>query len=115
MTPEQRRRAGKAVEHRIAEMNATLTTVATAAAVSPKTIRSVINGEHWPTDAVQSGIESALRWREGELHARSVQDGTDGAIDALSDVQLAEALAARLRDRERRSLQMRRRNGPPET
>ena len=64
ITPEQRQRAGRAVAGRIAEMRSTPAAVARAAGVDPKTVRSLINGTHWPCDETQSRVEAVLRWRE---------------------------------------------------
>lgn len=113
MTPEQRRRAGKAVDDRIGEMASNPTAVARAAHVDPKTVRSLISGEHWPSDAVQERLERVLRWRPGGLHARSVRGGTDGALDALTDSELAAELLRRIQDAERRQARLRAENGRP--
>lgn len=105
MTPEQRRRAGRAVAARIAEMNATPTSIARAAEVSAATVRALIKGTHWPTDHVQDQIEMALRWRRGEIHARSV--GGDGQLDGFTDLQLAQELTRRIRVHHERDLRQR--------
>lgn len=107
MTPEQRQRAGRAVADRIAEMAATLTTVARAADISPKTLRAVIQGQRWTTDAVQSRLEAVLRWREGEIAARAIRGGTNGGLAALTDAELAAELLRRVNDRDRRESQLR--------
>lgn len=101
MTPEQRRRAGRAVAERIAAMSATPTAIAHRAGVSPKTVTALIRGETWPTDAVQERLEAAMGWRPGALVVRSVRGGIDGALDALSDVELSAELTRRLVEREK--------------
>lgn len=104
MITEQRRRAGRAVASRIAEMHATLTEIARVAEVSPKTVRALIRGTHWPTDHVQASLERALRWRPGEIHARSCEDGN---LDRFSDLQLATELVQRMEARHQQDAQLR--------
>lgn len=100
MTPEQRERAGHAVEARIADMASTPTALAHRAGVSPKTVTALIRGQRWPTEAVQGRIERALGWRPGALVVRAVRGGLDGAVDGLTDVELAAELMRRLAERE---------------
>lgn len=88
-------------------MAATPAAIARAAGLDPKTVRSLIDGEHWPSDYTQSRVEAALRWSEGEIVRRAVRGGIDGALDALTDVELATELLRRLNDRERRDKQLR--------
>jgi transcriptional regulator with XRE-family HTH domain len=109
MNAEQRSRAGRAVADRIAEMNAATTTVARAAGVSPKTLRSLMHGDRWPTNTVQAAIEAVLRRRPGEIaaYAVGVHDGGRALLDSLSDVELAAVLVRRLTERERRNARMR--------
>lgn len=101
MTPEQRRRAGRAVAERIAAMSATPTAIARTARVSPNTLLAVIRGQRWPSDEVQARIEDALGWRSGGLTVRAVRGGVDGALDGLTDLDLATELARRLSERDR--------------
>ena len=75
MTPEQRRRAGRAVAERIREMNATISAVARAARVDPGTLWGLIGGRTWPRDAIQTRIEEALGWDLGEILVRAAIDG----------------------------------------
>lgn len=107
MTPEQRQRAGRAVADRIAEMAATPSSVARAAGVHVKTVRSAIRGDHWPTDAVQSLVETVLQWPEGELAMRAVMGHAERALDAYSDLELAAELTRRIEARGRRDAQLR--------
>jgi transcriptional regulator with XRE-family HTH domain len=107
MNASQKQRAGRAVAQRIAQMNATPTTVARAAGISPKTLRALMQGERWPTDAVQQQIESVLRWRNGELVMRAVQGDIDRGMDIHTDTELAAELLRRLEARERREARLR--------
>lgn len=104
---EQRRRAGRAVENRIAELGATQEAVAKAAGVSLRTLHSVIHGEHWPTNAVRSRLEPVLRWRESEITRRALGDGT-GSLAGFTDAELAKELAERLAERESHEARLRR-------
>jgi hypothetical protein len=90
-------------------MAATAATVARAAGIHPKTVRGLISGKHWPTDAVQSSIEAVLGWREGEIVARAA--GESGSLDDLTDVEVAAELHRRLAERERRVTQFRASSG----
>lgn len=92
---------------RIREMHATPTAVARAAGIDPKTIRALIRGDHWPKDAIQERIENVLRWNPGTVHARSVRSGTDITLESLTDVELADELARRLRQRHGRESRLR--------
>lgn len=107
MNARQKQRAGRAVSERITQMAATPTTVARAAGISPKTLRALIQGQRWPTDAVQRQIESVLRWRDGELVMRAVQGDVDRAMDIHTDSELAGELLRRLEARERREARLR--------
>lgn len=99
VTPEQRRRAGAAVAARIAQLRATAAGTARSADIHPKTLRAIIRGDRWPTDTVQSQLERALRWHEGELAVHAVGARADGLLDAFSDAELARELARRLTDK----------------
>ena len=83
---------------------ATLTGVAREAGVDPKTLRSLMRGEHWPSDDVQDRIERTIGWQPGQIHMCSVRDVAAGAIDGLTDAELAVELARRLTDRRRREV-----------
>lgn len=107
MTPEQRHRAGRAVEQRIKEMHATPTAVARAAGIDPKTVRALIRGDHWPGDAIQERLERVLRWRPGALQACSVRGSMAGSMEDLTDTELADELARRLRVRARNESRLR--------
>jgi predicted transcriptional regulator len=104
VTPEQRKRAGRAIAVRIEETHTTPAAIARAAGVDPKTVRSLIRGDHWPTDDVQERLEKALDWQPGQIHMCSVRDAPAGAIDNLTDAELAVELARRLTDRRRREV-----------
>lgn len=84
----------------IAAMSATPSAMARAAGVSPSTLLALIHGERWPSDEVQYRIEEALGWRPGAIVVRAVRGGLDGALDALTDVEIAAELTRRLRERE---------------
>lgn len=88
-------------------MAATPTTIARAAGISPKTLRAIIHGDRWATDAVQSQLEAVLRWHEGELAVHAVGGGIDGSLDALTDVELSAELTRRLRVRAARDARLR--------
>lgn len=102
VTPEQRRRAGRAVAERIEAMAATPTAIARLAGISPKTVTALIRGDTWPTEAVQERLEAVMGWRPGALVVRAVRGGLDGALDALTDVELSAELTRRLVDRDKR-------------
>lgn len=87
-------------------MAATPTTIARAAGISPKTLRAIMNGDRWATDAVQSQLEAVLRWNRGELAVHAVGAGPNG-VDGLTDVELAAELTRRLRARAARDARLR--------
>jgi hypothetical protein len=108
MTPEQRRRAGQAVASRIKEMQASPVSVARAAGIDPKTLRNLIDGRAWPTNATQGRIEEVLRWRQGELTARATNVSAASLLVELTDSEIAAELWRRCRERETRESRLRR-------
>lgn len=100
VTPEQHQRAGRAIAAQIAAMASTPTAIARRAKVSPSTLLALIHGTRWPSDDVQERVETALGWRPGAIVVRAVRGGLDGALDAMTDVELSAELTRRLRDRE---------------
>lgn len=83
-------------------MASTPTAIAHRARVSPNTLLALMRGDRWPSDELQERIEVALGWRPGALVVRAVRGGLDGALDALTDAQLALELARRLTERDAR-------------
>lgn len=92
MTPEEKRRAGRAVASRIAWLRTTVPAVARQAGVDPKTIRSLISGDTWPTARTRERINSALDWPRGEL-ARRASD--ESGLATFETVQLLSELCRR--------------------
>lgn len=103
----QRRRAGRAVDNRIKAMQRTRAGVARAAGIDVKTLRSIIRGERWPSDDAQARLEAVLRWRDGEMTVQAVHSDHAGTLAALSDLDLANELTRRIRDRDRQARRMR--------
>lgn len=101
MNARQRQRAGQAVAARMAELAVTPTTVSRAAGISTKTLRALVRGERWPTEAVQLRVEQVLRWPSGEIATRAVT-GRGGVLDGVADVDLAAELLRRLEAQQRR-------------
>lgn len=103
MNARQRQRAGQAVADRMTELAVTPTTVSRAAGISTKTLRALVRGERWPTDAVQQRVEHVLRWPSGEIATRAVLGARQGLLlGDLADVELAAELLRRLEVRDRR-------------
>jgi len=107
MTREQKERAGRAIAERVAEMQESMTAVAHAARIAPTTLRSIVRGKRWPTDAVQAQIEAALRWRPGEMTVRAVRTHADVTVAMLTDAELSAELTRRIRARDRRDARLR--------
>lgn len=109
MNAAQRRRISQAVASRIREMpGASAAAVARAAHVDPKTIRKLVRDGLTPCDdAAQSRIERVLKWPAGEITERAVRDGSDRAVDAMTDLDLSIELTRRLEERSRRDAQLR--------
>lgn len=103
MNAAQRERAGRAVAERMAELAITLTTAARAAGISTKTLRALVRGERWPTEAVQQRIEQVLRWPNGEIATRAVVGVPNGHLDRVTDAELAAELLRRIEARDRRA------------
>lgn len=61
------KRAGRAVAARRMELGASQASLAKAAGVDAKTLRSLERGERWPQDANRAKIATALQWRHGAL------------------------------------------------
>jgi transcriptional regulator with XRE-family HTH domain len=94
-TIEQRRkRAGLAVQARIAALHVTATDIARLAGVDPKTIRGLINGTSWPRTSTQARIEEALGWDEGEIVRRATSE--DRPLAAYSTGELLSELCRRI-------------------
>lgn len=88
-TPEQRRRAGRAVAARIADLQTSVAEVARRAQIDPRTLRTLANGTRWPRAAVRARITDALHWPAGEITRRAI-GGRPGLSDYTSRELLAE-------------------------
>jgi predicted transcriptional regulator len=94
VTPEQRRRAGLAVAARLRELNKTVPEVARHAGISPSTIRSLINGEHWPNPRTVESVHRVLGWPDDELLRRAL-DG-DTRLHGFRTIDLVREVCRRL-------------------
>lgn len=92
MTPQERSRAGRAVQERIYERGKTITQVAREAQLDPKTIYGLIRGERWPRADAIARIEAALDWCPGEIYRRG-RDGLESLHGYTSRDLLSELLA----------------------
>jgi ribosome-binding protein aMBF1 (putative translation factor) len=81
-----RKLAGDAVRTRLDELQESAASLARRAAVDPKTIRSLINGESWPTAKTRGRIEKALDWPDGTMVRRAMSD--DEGLAAYSTREL---------------------------
>lgn len=67
LTPEERRRAGDAVEARRQELALTQHQLARRAHVASDRVGVIERAEEWPQTRTRKAIEAALGWREGTL------------------------------------------------
>jgi len=74
-TPEERKRAGLAVDARISGLHTNAAAIARRAGIDPKTLRALLAGESWPTAATRARICEALDWPIGELSRRALDGG----------------------------------------
>ncbi len=75
-----------AVANRIREQRLTAAKLARVAGVDPRTVRLLIDGRRWPTQATRDALCDALGWPRGEITRRS-----DGRPE-LHEYTLAELL-----------------------
>lgn len=98
MTPDERRRAGRAVEQRMTDLGCTIAELAHKAGVDRKTVRALIAGRPTSTRTRQA-VAKALDWPPGEMLRRAVlttpivRGGT--ALDAFSTIELLEEILRR--------------------
>lgn len=97
-TPEEQRRAGKAVAEQIENTGRTAAEVARVAGIDVKTLRALLTGARWPRAQVRNRIEEALGWPRGEI-ARRGRDGL-ASLHGYSDRELLSELLARARMRD---------------
>jgi transcriptional regulator with XRE-family HTH domain len=90
MTPEQRLRAGQAIQARLNELQLTVPKLAGKSGVSAATIRSLIKGQRWPGLDTRTELEKALDWKAGEIMRRAVGSR---ALDSIRDMETYEILA----------------------
>jgi transcriptional regulator with XRE-family HTH domain len=90
VTPEQRKRAGQAVQTRLLEMQLTVPKLADKSGVSAATIRSLIKGQRWPGLDTRRELERALDWKAGEISRRAVGSR---AFDSIHEMTTSELLA----------------------
>lgn len=90
MTPEQRLRAGQAVQVRLNELQLSVPKLAGKSGVSAATIRSLIKGQRWPGADTRTELERALDWRAGEIMRRAVGSR---ALDSIHEMETYEILA----------------------
>lgn len=93
MTPDERARAGGAVAERMKELELTTVQLAQKAGLDPGTVRSVITGRHWPTEATREKIAAALGWEVGDV-ARHAMSG-HLSLEHLPTAALIEELCRR--------------------
>jgi transcriptional regulator with XRE-family HTH domain len=94
MTPEQqRRRAGRAVEDRMAELGITIPMLARKAGVDPTTVRALLRGRRWPRATTRAKIAAVLGWRLDDL----IRIAVDGpvSLEAIPTRELLKELCRR--------------------
>jgi hypothetical protein len=69
--------------------------------VDAKTLRSLMNGDRWPTSAVRGRIESALSWPTGEIERRAQNEIAVNDLARFSELELLAELLRRAGVRER--------------
>lgn len=84
---ESRKAVGRAVQVRMAELRHSPTTMADAADVDAKTIRSLVSGERWPQLLQRDRIETALGWEPGTL--QNMADGVYAGDPEVDPVERA--------------------------
>lgn len=89
-----RRKAGRAVAERMAQLHLSVPLVAEIAHVDATTLRRLLRGDVWPQEDTRRRIAVALRWPPAEI-ARIAE--TDDAADArtLTTAQLMTELCRR--------------------
>lgn len=103
MTPEERRRAGRAVEDRMTELGLNAAQVQAQAPVDNKTLASLIRGERDTSTAVRGRIEKVLGWPAGEIARRGRGEGAEDGrppLEQYSDVEILTELMRRAAARE---------------
>lgn len=98
VTPEERRRAGRAVAERIERLGYTVPEVANASKIDARSLRALIAGQRWPTVAIRSRVEDAIEWPRGEI-LRQARDGLE-ALAVFTDAEIAAELLLRIRRRD---------------
>jgi transcriptional regulator with XRE-family HTH domain len=85
---QRRKRAGAAVGTRLDELHESAASLARRAGVDPKTIRSLIHGETWPTAKTRDRIEKALDWPGGTLIRRAMSEDDGLATHSTRELLL---------------------------
>jgi plasmid maintenance system antidote protein VapI len=91
---QRRKRAGAAVGHRLDELHLSAAQAARRAGVDPKTIRSLVHCESWPTARTRARIEQAVNWPAGEI-MRHAADG-DATLAAYTTGEILAELCRRV-------------------
>ena len=93
MDAEEKARAARAVQSRMAERRLSPAAVQRAAGVDPKTLRALLRGDRWPTLPVRGRVERALGWEPGELLRRARGVMATAPAAGLAGVSTDELLA----------------------
>lgn len=93
MTPDERARAGGAVAERMKQLGLTTVQLAQKAGLDPGTVRSVIAGRRWPTEATREKIADALGWEVGDVARRAMSGHL--ALEQVPTAALIQELCRR--------------------
>ena len=97
MTPEERKRAGRAVRERMLELGMNASDVQQLAPVDNKTLGAVIEGTRSANIKTLGKIERVLGWDPGEIERRGRAAGTTERREPLQDASELQLLTELLR------------------